>query len=183
MTQTFDLSLNVSRSEVNQDEKRFKVVATDAELSALVERFKIVSIESLSADVSLFSAREREAIIVSGNVSATLKQQCIVSLVAVDEVIDEAFELMLVSPEVANQFDEDEVYLDTDAPDYDALEEGEHIALGEIVAQTLSVMMNPYPRNAEAELEGISNSAVTVNAELEKKPNPFAALSKLNDES
>ncbi|WP_262695053.1 YceD family protein [Kordiimonas aquimaris] len=182
MTQTFDLSLSIPRSEINQDERRFKVEASEAELSGLAERFKIVSIAFLSADISVSTARDRDAIIVSGHVSAKLKQKCIVSLAPVDEIIDEDFELNLVEPEIANQFDEDEVYLDPDAPDYDALE-GEQVALGEIVAQTLSVMMDPYPRAADAELQDVPNGSVSVNAELEKKPNPFAVLSKLNDES
>lgn len=182
MTQIFDLSLSIPSADVTADARSYKIEASKTEMDALVERFKISSLESLIADLSVFSTSDYDAIIVSGNIKAQLKQYCIVSLDPVEETINEDFKLMLVSPEVADQFDDDEMYLDPKAPDYDAFEGGA-LELGEIVAQTMSVMMNLYPRRDDAELTAVKNPAVSINADLEKKPNPFAALSKLNDES
>lgn len=182
MSVSANLDLVIPLNEISKDAKYFQVTVNDAERAALVERFKIRSLDNLSCDISVETDLEREGIAVKGHLKATLVQQCIVTLGDVPEMVDESFELLLVSPEQAARFDEDELYADPEAPDYDAFE-GESVPLGEIVAQTLSVMMNPYPRVAGAEIKPIAGSNFSVNEELEKKPNPFAALAELRDKS
>lgn len=182
MSKSYDLSLTVPAADVSTDIREYNIKATDAQMNELVNRFKIISLSQLNAMVQLSALKEHDGFLVKGHISAKLEQQCIVSLKPVSEDIDEPFELMLVAPDVAEKFDEDEVYLDPEAPDYDAFEGGK-IEIGEIIAQTVSVMMDPYPRRGDAQLEDVANKVVTVNEELEKKPNPFAVLSKLNDES
>lgn len=182
MPEKFDLTLHVQADEVSGEGRNYEIEATKAETTALAERFGIVALHALKSSLFLYRNDEKDAFIVSGCIKASLVQQCIVTLTDVTEEIDEEFELMLVSPEVANQLDNDEAYLDPDAPDYDALE-GPTIELGEVVAQTLSVMMNPYPKKENVELSFKDNTNVSVNQELEKKPNPFDVLSKLNEES
>lgn len=182
MSKVHDLSLTLANEEIQAEPKRFTVQASDADRAALVERFNIVALDKLTAKVEVRADARAEAIVVSGHVGAELSQQCIVTLEDVPESISEDFELMLVSPETADRYDEDELYLDPEAPEYDAFE-GDEVPVGEIVAQTLSVMMNPYPKKEGAEIPVPKNAGVSVNEELEKKPNPFAALSKLRDKS
>ncbi len=182
MSKTENLDFQLGLDEIEKDPKTFSISATDAERNKLVERFRIVQLDNLNATVTVNRQRHGEAIVINGNLKASLVQQCVVTLGDVPENIDEEFELLLVSPEQAAAFDDDEVYADPEAPDYDALE-GEIVYLGEVVAQTLSVLMNPYPRVVGAEVKPIAGSNFSANEEVGKKPNPFAALAKLRDKS
>ncbi len=182
MPQQSNLSLSVGLDDIQLDARSYIVEATGEERNDLVERFKIVSIDKLQANVTVGKVTNPKAISVAGDITAELIQQCIVTLKDVPETIQEHFELLLVAPELADEFDEDEVYADPEAPDYDSFD-ADVIPVGEIIAQTLSVMMNPYPRVPGAEIQPVSGQAVSVNEEVGKKPNPFDVLSKLRDKS
>jgi len=182
MKKTFDFSLNLAVDDVQAEERTYKLIASQAELSVLADRFNLVKLIEFSAYVSVSYEPKTKAIWIRGDVSADLIQQCVVTLGEVPEKIAESFELMLVSPEEAERFDEDELYLDPETPDYDAFE-GDFLPLGEIVAQTLSVLMDPYPKQTGAEIELQPRQGISVNEEVEEKPNPFAVLSKLRDKS
>jgi len=182
MTKSENLDFQLGLDEIEKDGKAFSISATEAERDQLVERFKIVDLDSLEAAIEVCRQRHGDGIEIKGNLKAALTQQCVVTLGDVPETIDEDFELLLVSPEQADAFDEDEVYADPEAPDYDALE-GDTVYLGEVVAQTLSVLMNPYPRVVGAEVKPVSGANFTANEEVGKKPNPFAALAELRDKS
>lgn len=182
MTNSENLGFQLGLDEIEKDPKTFFISATEAERVQLIERFKIIQLDSLEATITVSRQRHGDGVEIKGSLKASLTQQCVVTLGEVPETIDEEFELLLVSPEQAAALDEDEVYADPEAPDYDALE-GDSVHLGEVVAQTLSVLMNPYPRVAGAEIKPIAGSNFTANEEVGKKPNPFAALAELRDKS
>lgn len=182
MKKTFDFSFNLAVSDVQAEERTYKLIASKADLSVLKERFNLMALRDFGANVSVSYDPKTKAIWIRGDIAADLIQRCVITLGEVPEQVAENFELMLVSPEMAEQLDEDEVYLDPKAPDYDAFE-GEYLPVGEMVAQTLSVLMNPYPKQAGAEIEVQAQQGISVNEELEEKPNPFAVLSKLRDKS
>ena len=182
MSKVFDFIFMLDVDEVHAEGRTYKLRATKSQLSDLVDRFKLVALNSFSAEISVQSEAKADTVWIRGNIEADLVQQCVVTLGDVPEQVSDSFELMLVSPELAEKMDEDEVYLDPKAPDYDAFE-GPTIPVGDIVAQTLSVLMDPYPKQAHAKLRVPNGQGVTVNEELEEKPNPFAVLSKLRDKS
>ncbi len=182
MSKVSDLSLSLAAAEIDRDAKSFEVKATPEQLAEIAERFDLVALKTMTATVSVSSKGPDEGILVSGHVYADLTQRCISSLADVPEVVDIPFSLLLVSPEAADRMDADENYMDIDQPEYDALE-GDTVEIGEIVAQTVAISMNPYPRAEGAELAGANKTGISFNEpELEKK-NPFAALGKLKDES
>ncbi len=182
MTNTNDLTLSLKASELDNNEINYSVVATKEQRAALVERFGLVDLAELSGEVSVKRKEAIEGIFLEGSIKAVLTQACTISLKPVAETVDEEFALVLVSPETADRMDEDEAYLDASSPDYDALE-GDDVEIGEVIAQTLAISMNQYPRADDVDLAAIANDKISVNeAELEK-PNPFAALSKLKDQS
>ena len=90
--------------------------------------------------------------------------------------------MLLVDPEMADRMDLDESYLDPNSIEYDALE-GDLVDVGEIVAQTLSISMDPYPKAKGASVKAPKNVNISVNEPELEKPNPFAVLSKLKDKS
>lgn len=182
MTQSGNLRTTLATEELQSGPRQYRIQATDADLSDLAERFKIVSISKLEAAIKVQERTDPQAVVIEGELAAELVQQCVVTLRDVPETIGEAFELWLVAPDIADAFDEDEKYADPDAPDYDAFE-GDKVPLGEIIAQTLSVMMNPYPRVPGAEVKPVAGQGVTVNEELEQRPNPFGVLAQMRDKS
>lgn len=182
MVQKTDLSMSVNVADIDSEPREYRLTGQARELLQLVDRFKIVSLENLEADVSVKKISDPKAVQISGKVKSHLVQRCGVTLQDVPENIDESFNLLLVSPETADAFDEDELYADPEAPDYDAFE-GDSVPLGEIIVQTVAVMMNPYPRAPGAEVKPLVGEGVTVNEEPLKKPSPFEVLSKLRDKS
>ena len=182
MPQTHELSLTLKASTLEKEPVKFSLKASADDKIRLVERFGLVSLQSLTAEVMVRNKGAGNGLLVSGQLKAALVQRCTITLADVPEELDVAFDLLLVDPEMANRMDEEESYLDPDAPDYDALE-GDTVDVGEIVAQTLSVWMNPYPRAEGAKVIAPTNPNVSLNEPELEKPNPFAALSKLQDKS
>lgn len=175
----FDLSLTIAVDTVGTDPLSYTVVATDADLSSVRERFDLLEARSLSADIAVELRPSDKAVQIKGHLKANIVQRCVISLDPVPETLDEPFELLLVSEKVADAWDEQEAYLDPDHPDYDALE-GDEIPLGEIVAQTLSIVMDDYPRAEGVEPEA-SVKGVTIGEP--ERTNPFAILKDGGDQS
>ncbi len=182
MSKVFDFTFTLGVDEVQPDGRSYQLEASGTQLADFADRFKLVALNSFSAAISVQRDAKSDIIWVRGDIKADLIQQCVVTLGDAPEQVAESFELMLVSPELAAQMDEDEVYLDPKAPDYDAFD-GPILAVGDVVAQTLSVVMDPYPKQVGAELKVPNGQGVAVNEALEEKPNPFAVLSKLGDKS
>ena len=152
MSETNTLSLILQSDEVQPEGRTYKIEAGEEEMAALVQRFDILGMSKLIAEVTVAADPQTKGFKIEGAIEADLVQRCIVTLGEVPEQVRESFELLLVSPEQADAFDEEELYADPNAPDYDAFE-GPELPLGEIVAQTVSVLMEPYPRVEGAEIE------------------------------
>ncbi len=182
MSEQHTLDCTVKVNELERTPKEFKLVATEAQCKDLAERFDLVSVEFLSGVLSVWDEGADSGVHIKGTISAKLTQRCIASLQPVPESFETGFDLMLVDPEMADRMDDEGVYLDPDAPDYDALE-GDAVPLGEVLAQTLSISMNPYPRAEGAELDTKKVSGVSLNEPELERPNPFAVLAKSSDES
>ncbi len=182
MSKDISLDFKLPVQEVEREGRSYHLEATEAERKALAERFGLIGFGSLVADLEVRDRGAEEGIFVTGNLKASYTQRCIVSLEPVGEELETSFELMLVDEATADRMDADEVYLDDAAPEYDALE-GNLVPLGEIVAQTVSINMNPYPRAEDAVLNVGNKKNISVNEEEMKKPNPFAVLDKLRKES
>lgn len=182
MVNSSNFDISIATADITTEERNYTLTAPEAVLASVIERLSLVSLASLTADLTVVYDRTFKAVKIGGRVKATLEQPCVVTLEPVPETVDDSFELLLVSPEQAEQYDNDELYLDPAYPDYDSLE-AEHVDLGEVIVQTLSIMISEYPRKAGVELQGDLPNGIEVNEDLVKKPNPFAALSKLRDES
>jgi uncharacterized metal-binding protein YceD (DUF177 family) len=147
------------------------IEAEAAERAALAERFGYLAIESLSADVAL--ARKGEAVIACGALRAALTQACVASGEPVDERVDAPFEVEFrPHPTVAGP--EEEIELGSAELDV-AFYEGAQIDVGEAVAETLSLSVEPYPRSAAAEA-ALREAGVLGEAEAAAESSPFAAL-------
>lgn len=145
------------------------VEANEAERAALAQRFGLVAIGALKGELSLI--RDGDAVTVTGRVTADVEQPCIATGDPVPATIDEPL-LLRFMPE-AEIADADEIELAE--PDCDVIGyAGGAIDLGEAVAETMALALDPFPRSADA-AEALR--AAGVIPEEEAKPiNAFAAL-------
>lgn len=145
-----------------------RIEANEAERAALARRFAIVSIGRLEAELELIV--DGDAVEARGRLGADIVQSCAVSGEDLAVTIDEPLALRFV-PE--QPVEGDEIELETGELDelpYD----GHVFDLGEAVAQSLALAIDPYavgPNAEKARKEaGITDEAAT---------GPFAALAAL----
>ena len=166
MSETFACRLNLDRVH---DGERIDLVATDAERADLARRLGLVALDRLAAHCALH--QEGASILATGRIKAALTQACVASGEPLPAYVDEAFEIHF-QPEPVRTPD-DEIELSGDELDV-VFHDGSAIELGEAIADTLAVSLEPYPRgpNAEAALQ-------EAGVLSEEQAGPFAALAAL----
>jgi len=129
-----------------------EIEASDAERSALAKRFSISSVDGLTARVSL--DRKGERVDAKGSLVADIVQACAVSGEDFPVHIEEDVAVRFVpegSIDPALQEGE-EIEIELEASDLDEVEySGESFDLGETVAQTLALAIDPYAEGPDAD--------------------------------
>lgn len=156
-------------SEIGLKPVHHNLVANDAERAAMAKRFGLTALHSLSAKVALSS--DDIGIIATGRLSADVMQVCVVSGAPVAAHIAESFAIRF-SPEPIFEPDSD-IELEVEETDT-MFHDGRVIDLGEAVAQTLALAINPFPRSPDA--AEILQQAVLKD---DTPTGPFAALAAL----
>lgn len=173
---TPELSRLVRVAEIGTVPRREAVVATAAEGAALARRFDLLALTGLAADLTVVA--DAGGIRVTGRLTAAGEQACVVSAEPVAFALAEAIDLRFSdSAEPAA----DEVELA--GTDLDVLPlDGDALDLGEAVAQSLGLALDPYPR-APAEVRAAAARFVLSEAEAaalraadKAAASPFAAL-------
>lgn len=147
-----------------------EIAATADECAALARRFDLVRIDSLRAAITLVP--EGPAVNATGRMQASFVQSCAISGEDVPVTVDEPLTLRFVPPATAHRPDEE---VELDAGDCDEIEfSGTRMDLGEAVAQSLALAIDPYLEGPEAEKVRASGKLAG-----EEASGPFAALAKL----
>ncbi|MBA3525616.1 MAG: DUF177 domain-containing protein [Sphingomonas sp.] len=150
--------------------QRLDLIADEAERTAIAERLRLASLERLEAHAVL--EREGSEVRARGRVRATLQQSCIATGEPVSEHVDEPFEISFLPAPVDGAPDAE---IELGADDCDVVfYDGQAIDLGEAIADTLALAIQPYPRSPRAE-EALKQAGVLPETEA----GPFAALAKL----
>lgn len=121
--------------------------ADEAERAALATRFDLIAIGQLSAEAEL--SRHGEAVRASGRLTAQVTQSCVATGEPVAATVAEAFRIEF-RPHPAGGGSDEEIELsegELDVVFYD----GAAVDLGEAVAESLSLALDPYPRSPQAE--------------------------------
>ncbi len=126
--------------------RSLSIGASEHERAALSERFGLIGIERLSAEAEL--RRTGDEVRAVGTLSAAVVQSCVATGEPVSAEVQEEFSIVFrPHPDVAA---EEEIELsegELDVVFYD----GASVDLGEAVAETLSLSLDPYPRSAAAD--------------------------------
>ncbi|KFL48213.1 hypothetical protein IL54_3642 [Sphingobium sp. ba1] len=150
------------------------IAAKTDERMALMRRFGLIALDRLEADYGL--SEDNGAIVARGRIRATLSQPCVATGLPVPEQIDSDFLLRFIV-EGTDVIDSDELELDVEDCDtigYD----GQIIDMGEAVAETMALVMAPYPRSPDA--DAYLKEVGVLN---EDQTGPFAALLALKNKS
>ena len=153
--------------------RSMSIAAEEDERNALARRFGLVTIGALSAEAEL--VRKGEEIRAKGRFAAEVTQSCVATGEPIVVQLDEPF-AVIFRPQPEGEASEEEVELneaDMDVTFYD----GAAIDLGEAVAETLSLSLDPYPRVADAE-----QRLKAAGVKSEGEAGPFGALAALRDQ-
>lgn len=147
--------------------------ASKAELEALAARFGIVGLDRLTAEASV--SRRGEDVLASGSFSAAVTQSCVATGEPVAAELHEDFAITFrphprdVAPEEEIELSEGEL----DIVFYD----GSSVDIGEAVAESLGLSLDPYPRSPKAEA-ALRDAGVKSEDEVEPA-GPLAGLKDL----
>lgn len=159
----------VKLSEVGNHSRNIHLAADEAERSGLIARFDLAALDSLEADISLNN--EAAGVVALGRFTARLAQYCIASNDPVPAVLDEPIHIRFIAePTDGGEFE-------LEADDCETMfHDGQTIDLGEAVAQSLGLALDPYPRSPDA--EKILKAA---GVKSEEEAAPLGALASLKD--
>ena len=153
-----------------RDGERVALVADEAERRRIAERLGLRSLGRLEAHATL--ERAGEVVRARGRLKANLCQSCVATGEPVEAHADEPFNLIFV-PEPQSARPDEEIELGESDCDT-VFHDGSAIDLGEAIADTLALALDPYPRSAGAEA-----ALKEVGVLNEDRAGPFAALAKL----
>lgn len=168
-------SLLVGVDEVPETGRHFDLTADERTRAAVG---KLAGLRSLPRLQAMFDVTRhgRDGLRVSGNVSATVGQDCVVTLEPVDNEVEEAIDVVFM-PDAGSLAAADEGAEDRKRPIEVTAEDGPEplingtVDLGAIATEFLILGIDPYPRRPDAVFEQ--------SLEGGEAPHPFAALATL----
>jgi uncharacterized metal-binding protein YceD (DUF177 family) len=171
-----EFSRPVAVEGIIPDKPRFeKIAATEEEAAALAKRFELQSLSGLKANITILRVSDGKIIRVEGDFEAEVVQTCVVSLQGVSAEIKAHFDSYFT--EAGESFHEDEDFsLELDEDPEEVFKNG-MLDIGELVAQHLSLELDPYPR-----APGVSLAAQLSEAGAEVKNRPFQVLQDLKSD-
>ena len=152
---------------------RAETIEADAgERAALARRFGLIALDALAAELTL--VRDGDEVTLSGHLRAEAVQACVASGAPVPAKIDEPI-LILFRPAPTDGHPDEEIELGEEEMDV-VFHDGAAIDIGEAVAQSLALALDPFPRSSAAEA-ALREAGVKSEAEA----GPFGALAGLRD--
>ena len=153
--------------------RALSIGANPEERAALAARFGLQAIDHLSAEAEL--TRSGETIRASGSLTARVTQSCVATGAPVEQAVDEDFRIEFRPPPSIDGAEED---IELSEGELDVVfYEGAAIDLGEAVAESLSLALDPYPRSPDADT-ALAEAGVVKEGE-EPRSGPLAGLKDL----
>jgi hypothetical protein len=126
----------------------------EAERVALAKAHELVSVDAFRAEL-LVRDWKKTGVTVTGNVEASITQECIVTLEPVHNAISESIEAVFVpegSELARTPMTDGEIFLQADGPDGPETFNGHSIDVGALAEEFFGLGIDPYPRKAGAAL-------------------------------
>ncbi|MFM6854854.1 MAG: YceD family protein [Sphingopyxis sp.] len=150
------------------------ITADDAECAAVAQRFSLVALNRLVADVSLVF--DGDSLSVTGALAADVVQQCVATGEPLPAAITADIAVRYV-PMDKLEAAEAEAEVELDGADLDVIGYASgRVDLADMVADTLYLALDPFPRSANAD-EWLAANGVKTEGEA----GAFGALAALRD--
>lgn len=166
-------SVPVSLHDIPESGRHFGIVADEATRNTIAQAAGLRALPRLEASFEV-TRRGSGGLHLAGRVSATVGQDCVVTLDPIDNDVEEVIELVF-NPGDAAPVSEDsrKRVLEVTAEDVPEVEPlvNDMIDLGAIATEFLLLGIDPYPRKPEA--------VFVAPASKEEAQHPFAALASL----
>ena len=153
-----------------RDGERLELSADEDERRSVAQRLGLENLQRFDAHAVL--TRDGQQVGAKGRIAARLDQRCVVTGEPVSAHVDEPFEVLFV-PEPSTATPDDEVELGEGDMDI-VFHDGAAIDLGEALADTLALSLDPYPRSA-----GAGAALKEAGVVSEEEAGPFGALADL----
>ncbi len=167
-----EFSRIVRADALGETPHRLALEAEEDERAALAKRFGLIAVGRLAAEAAL--TRNGHEIHAGGTLSGEVTQSCVASGEPVEAVVNVPFDLVF-RPQPAAGAGDEEIELGEDELDV-AFYDGEAVDLGEAVAETLLLNLDPYPR-----APGAGEALRAAGVKSEEEAGPFGALAALRD--
>jgi uncharacterized metal-binding protein YceD (DUF177 family) len=166
-----EFSVVVKMDDIGAGASQHVIAANAVQCAAVAQRFLLISLESLTASLSL--AKTAAGIMAKGRISANAVQACIATGDPVPVKLDEPLEILFIpEPREDGEFE-------LDASDCDTMfHDGKGVDIGEAVVQTFGLALDPYPRSSDAETI-LRKAGVKSEDEERAASGPFAGLAAL----
>jgi hypothetical protein len=158
------------------------IVASEGECAALAKRFDFLDLKGLAARVTV-DLQLGGQIVIEGRLRGKVVQACVLTLEPVVQELDDVFRIVFrknLAEELDPESGETVLNPHVDAPEPLA---GNMLDVGEIVAEQLSLVAEPYPRRPGVKLEDIlpkPKGGARRGAPGQQR-HPFAGLAALRD--
>jgi len=163
-------SVPVALHEVPQTGRSITLVADARTREAVAKLAGLRSLPRLEAQFEL-TPRDRNGLQVTGTISATVGQDCVITLEPIENEIAEQVDLVFAPPAAPTIVDEEGKRVEVTPVDAPEPLIGDLVDLGAITTEFLMLAIDPYPRKAGVAFEAPAKEADTGG--------PFAVLAAL----
>lgn len=172
MTQpTPEWSRPIDAGTIGHEPRALSLEANEAERAGLARRFDLPRLTALTAQLTLRA--QADGIVAEGRLKGELAQTCVATGDELPRRIDAPFNLKFRS--AAELAEAESAEIEIDADDCDTIDyTGSHFDLGEALADTLYLALDPFPRGPHA--DALLKAAGVLS---EGEAGPFGALSGL----
>lgn len=161
-------------AEARRQSAPLHVGADAEERAAIARRFGLLSVDRLEARLTI--SVEGDSVTVEGHLDAAVEQSCVASGEPVAATLSAPLAVRFV-PNAALEAAQEDAEIELASDDLDIIGfDGGRFDLGEMVAESLALELDPYPRSADAE-RFLRERGVKSEAEA----GSFGALAALRD--
>ncbi|MBU6235046.1 MAG: DUF177 domain-containing protein [Alphaproteobacteria bacterium] len=172
MSNTHEFQHCIPAAKIGREASKTRFEADARQCALLAKRYGILSVDSLTGEAELVRESDGMTIAVKGHFAAEVTQACVTTLEPVKDSIEEDFEGWFLDESQAKSFkkarkmktdsdsdepfggDEDEeTMMPAEMEDPEPVING-MVDVGELVAQYLSLALDPYPKSEKALAEG-----------------------------
>ena len=172
---TPEFSRAIRLDTLGSSPRTIEIGADEKERAALARRFGLVSIRHLSAEAELI--RRGDTVHASGTLRAEVVQSCVATGLDVPAALDEPFEVEF-RPHPRTTAEEE---IELHGSELDVVfHDGGSVDIGEAVAETLSLALDPYPRAPQAG-DALNEAGIVTEDQAEAQQKPRSPLAGLKD--